>query len=198
MALRSRKPNAARLPRSLVEGPRRRLESSFARQFLRNPVAVGTLFRSGPFLAKRLTAEALRHKPATILEVGCGDGAITKTLAKGAAREGIRFLAVDINAALLSKNPVRGSLFQGDASRLPVRSADVIVCGLPLALLPKEKVLEILREFRRVAPNFVAFQYSTTSLKLIRQVFPNARVVTYVLANVPPAVVISGSAPAAR
>lgn len=185
-----RKRPGPRIARRLVEGSKRRFRTSFATQFVRNPGAVGTMFRSGPMLARRITSEAFRFRPRIVVEVGCGDGAITRALARASKRHGARFVALDINAELLARNPACGALVRADAAHLPIKAADVIVSGLPLALIPREVVVKLLHAFRALAPHFVQFQYSTGRYRSIRRVYPGAKVVSYVLSNLPPAVVI--------
>lgn len=110
-------------------------------------------------------------KPVAVLDLGTGNGHLSRALAEWALREHIalRLLAADVNlrhvavaAAELSRipmaappRPLRGGvdLVAADGSRLPLadNAVDYVVSSLLLHHLAPEAVVSLLRECRRVA-----------------------------------------------
>lgn len=82
----------------------------------------------------------------TVLDVGCGDGAITNELAKSFAVTG-----VDTSAAALEH--VQAPTIQADATALPFgdRSFDLVVCSEMLEHLEKPAYRRAVSELTRVA-----------------------------------------------
>ncbi|MFN2496883.1 MAG: SAM-dependent methyltransferase, partial [Pseudonocardiaceae bacterium] len=60
---------------------------------MRSPRDVGTLLPSGPELARRLAAVVPRSgpsgRPMVVVEVGAGDGAVTRAIAEQAGPEAV-------------------------------------------------------------------------------------------------------------
>ena len=86
-----------------------------------------------------------------VLDVGCGEGALTRVLAEETPGE---VVGVDRDAGLLGE--LEGPAVRGDAYRLPFRadSFDLVVCQALLVNLPDPE--RAVREFARVACERVA------------------------------------------
>ena len=70
---------------------------------------------------------------------------------------------------------------------------DCVISGLPFTSLPRPVTEAILRTTRAcLAPDgvFVAYQYTPALLRLLRSYFPSVRISHFVLANLPPALVL--------
>ncbi len=70
---------------------------------------------------------------------------------------------------------------------------DCVISGLPFTSLPRQTTEAILRATRAsLAPDgvFVAYQYTPALLRLLRSYFPTVRIANFVLANLPPALVL--------
>lgn len=97
--------------------------------------------------------ELLPMKGRTILDVGCGDGALTRLL----AREGAQATGIDIDATQLTRaraaDPVAGASYtEGRGEALPVddASVDAVVYMNSLHHVPREVIPAALREAARV------------------------------------------------
>src|SRR5918997_982425 len=76
---------------------------AFLAAAIRSPRDVGTLLPSGPELARRLAAvvpgASRAQRPAVVVEVGAGAGAVTAALARQAG-QGALVIAIEKDAAL--------------------------------------------------------------------------------------------------
>ena len=100
----------------------------------------------------RTALDTLRLGDAeSVLDVGCGDGALTQVLLEECD---CRVVGCDADAALLGENPA--SCVVGDASALPFcdSSFDVVACQALLINLPEPQ--STVEEFVRVASERVA------------------------------------------
>jgi phospholipid N-methyltransferase len=76
---------------------------------------------------------------------------------------------------------------------LPV---DVVLSGLPFTSLPRSVTHAILQAtVRSLQPDgvFITYQYSTLLRGVLQHYFPSLRITRFVLRNVPPAFVFTGS-----
>ncbi|HEU0128282.1 MAG TPA: methyltransferase domain-containing protein [Pseudonocardiaceae bacterium] len=127
---------------------------------MRSPREVGTLLRSGPELARRLAAVVPRNgpngRPMVVVEVGAGDGAVTRAIAEQAGPEAV-VIAVEKDPDLAERLRTRGlgvRVVTADAATLPailaeqdVDRADVIVSVLPWALFSPQRQRDFLDTF---------------------------------------------------
>ena len=143
---------------------------------LRSPRDVGTLLPSGPELARRLAAvvpEAGRGgRPAVVVEVGAGAGAVTAAIVARAGHDAM-VIAIEKDVALanqLRSRQLGVRVVTADAATLPailadhgVDRADVIVSVLPWTLFGPQRQREFLTIFAAaLAPDgvFTAAAYS--------------------------------------
>ncbi|MDQ4103448.1 MAG: methyltransferase domain-containing protein [Actinomycetota bacterium] len=143
---------------------------------LRSPRDVGTLLPSGPELARRLAAvvpEAGRGgRPAVVVEVGAGAGAVTAAIVARAGQDAM-VIAIEKDVGLanqLRSRQLGVRVVTADAATLPailadhgVDRADVIVSVLPWTLFGPQRQREFLTIFAAaLAPDgvFTAAAYS--------------------------------------
>jgi phospholipid N-methyltransferase len=163
-----------------------RLRPRVLRQFLAAPRQTGAVAPSSEALAQALADLAFRGAPRLVVEIGAGSGAVTRELRRRAAETGSRVVAVEVGERLAGKH--RGYGVRAHAAWLPVRSADVIVSGIPFASLRAPDADAILAEAARVAPRLVLFQYTRRRLPMIQVHFPEAGAMVRVPWNFPPAI----------
>lgn len=119
-------------------------------------------------LEKRGLGRALAHLPqnATILEVACGTGRITKLLAE----RGFRVYGLDYSPAMILRaverlrgNPAIRGFLRGEAESIPVdsKSVDAVVAFRFATHLPPKSRGLFLREVARVARKHAVISYQS-------------------------------------
>jgi phosphatidylethanolamine/phosphatidyl-N-methylethanolamine N-methyltransferase len=149
---------------------------AFLAAAMRSPRDVGTLLPSGPKLARRLAAvvpgASPVGRPAVVVEVGAGAGAVTRAIAQQADRDAI-VIAIEKDPGLadrLRSRELGVRVVTADAATLPailaahgVDRADVIVSVLPWTLFGPRQQHEFLTIFAaslRTDGVFTAAAYS--------------------------------------
>jgi phospholipid N-methyltransferase len=156
----------------------------FFRQFRRRFETTGAIAPSSRFLAGAITAPLRRRqRPARILEVGPGTGAVTRRIVQSLNGDD-RFDLVELNeafAALLNERFQRDRHFQPVAACSKVHVCplqqfqadepyDFIVSGLPLNNFPAELVREVFDcYFRLLAPGGVLSYFEYMYVRPIRK-----------------------------
>jgi phospholipid N-methyltransferase len=175
----------------------------FFRESLRNIRATGSIAPSSPTLCRRIVSQIDPAKAQVVVELGPGDGVITKQL--------LRHLRPDARLILFEVNPVfvahlkarihdpRVVVIHDGAEnmsrhfeQMKIESVDYFISGIPFVMLPESLTYTITRACRQwLRPNgqFVQFHYTPILLGLYRRVFGNADL-DFVARNVPPAFVI--------
>ncbi len=161
---------------------------NFFREFRRNFHDTGALLPSGLFLARAL-ARPLRglRKPARILEVGPGTGAVTCEIARR-MRVGDRLDAIEINgtfAGMLERRVARERLFGEHRDQIQVINApveqligesvyDFIISGLPLNNFTSSEVRSVFGAFRRLLkPDGLLIYFEYTLVRQLKSPFVN-------------------------
>jgi len=176
----------------------------FVEAFLREPLAVGSLWPSSPALA-RAVVDSCEFRPGdTVVELGPGTGAFTELLLERLDGRG-RLLALEIsptNIEVLRRRFPPCRVIHDSAENLPRHlgrhRADCIISGLAWGnMMPRvqDRILEAIWKSLSSGGQFVAFAYAhafclPTSLRFRRLLFQNfARVETTptVWRNLPPA-----------
>ena len=133
---------------------------TFLAAAIRSPRDVGTLLPSGPELARRLAAVVSgagpAGRPAVVVELGAGAGAVTGAIAQQADSDAV-VIAVEKDpglAARLRSRELGVRVVTADAATLPailaahgVDRADVIVSVLPWSLFGAQQQREFLAIF---------------------------------------------------
>jgi len=133
---------------------------AFLAAAIRSPRDVGTLLPSGPELARRLAAVVPRAgpagRPAVVVELGAGAGAVTGAIAAQADQDAV-VIAIEKDPKLaerLRSRELGVRVVTADAATLPailaahgVDRADVIVSVLPWTLFGSQQQREFLTTF---------------------------------------------------
>src|SRR6266699_1605829 len=137
---------------------------AFFRAFRRNFYTTGAILPSSRFLARAMASDLKgSRRPARILEVGPGTGAVTREIVRH-LQDGDRFDAVEINATFVAhlrkrfhQEPLfRKRLDQIELIEGPVEELlgtgvyDFIISGLPLNNFAVSQVRTIFRTFNRL------------------------------------------------
>jgi phosphatidylethanolamine/phosphatidyl-N-methylethanolamine N-methyltransferase len=165
----------------------------FVEAFLREPLAVGSLWPSSPALARAVVNSCEFQPGDTVVELGPGTGAFTELLLERLDARG-RLIAVEIsptNIEVLRRRFPPCRLIHDSAENLPRhlgrQRADCIISGLAWAnMLPRvqDRILKAVWTSLSSQGQFVAFAYAhaflmPTSLRFRRLLFRNfARVET--------------------
>lgn len=176
----------------------------FVESFLREPLAVGSLWPSSTVLA-RAVANSCDFQPGdTVVELGPGTGAFTEWLLKRLRGQG-RLIAIEIsptNIQVLRRRFPPCRVIHDTAENLPYHlgreRADCIVSGLAWANMPpkvQDRMLEAIWKSLASHGQFVAFAYAhafclPTSLRfrrLLNQNFARVETTPIVWRNLPPA-----------
>lgn len=172
----------------------------FTRYALKNMKSTGSIARSSKFLARNL-AKQIPQDARIIIELGAGDGIITKELLKYMSDDAT-LTAYEISEQLLPllhriEHPrfdIKHSSALDIVQDFAVDSVDCLVSCLPLALFPLEMKHELLSHIRSVLkPNgtFLQYQYWLSDKALIEQYFPELKL-NWVPLNIPPSFVYTG------
>lgn len=145
-------------------------ELLFFRRWIANPLKVGALLPSSPFLAN-LTARQVQYGPDdVVVEVGAGTGSITK----GLLRAGLppeRLFVVELDADMcifLRQKLPHVQVIHGDAGKmsdiLPSKwhgKVATVVSGIPMITLPFEAQQRLINSwFSVMRPGGLMLQYT--------------------------------------
>jgi len=181
----------------------------FLRAMLRDPVAVGSVWPSGPALARAVIDAAELAPGQVVVELGPGTGPFTALLAR---HEG-PVLAVEADPDLAARCRARCpqvQVVQGRAEALPRLLAerghgrvDRVISGLPFAIWSDEAQRAVLRAVTECLAEpgvFVTFTYAHSPWLpagrrfrgLLGDCFERVEALPVIWGNVPPALVYRG------
>jgi phosphatidylethanolamine/phosphatidyl-N-methylethanolamine N-methyltransferase len=173
----------------------------FFRQWLRSPKSMGAVIPSSRVLARAVT-EAVRWAPGEhVIELGAGTGAISQGLIDaGIPPEALMMIELDrqLFDYLRTRFPaVR--VVNGDATRMVdlarqqgISRVSTIISGLPMVTMPLAFQRAIIEQsFELLGPDGYLLQYSYSPVAPIpaRKLGVDAKLVKFVVRNVPPATV---------
>ncbi|OJJ17446.1 hypothetical protein BKI52_26605 [marine bacterium AO1-C] len=167
----------------------------------RNIKQAGTVTQSSRFLIKKMLAPIDFSQAKTIVELGAGNGCITRAILKKMQPDA-QLLSFEVNPKFveLLKNieDERLHVIDDSAEKIPEflakynsTQADAIVSGLPLAIFSKELNASIMQSIiATLNPEgvYTQFQYSLASQGMLRKKFDAVKV-DFTPLNVPPAFV---------
>ena len=173
----------------------------FFRQWLRSPKSMGSVIPSSKALARAVTDQIVWEPGQTIVELGAGTGAISQGLLdSGLPAEALTMVELDrpLYEYLRDRFPaVR--VINGDATRLVdilrqqgVEHVSTVISGLPMVNMPLEFQRSIIEQsFAALPADGCLLQYSYSPVSPIRakQLQVEAKLVRFVIRNLPPATV---------
>ncbi len=173
----------------------------FLIQGVKNIKEVGALTRSGPILCKKMISPVPSDKDVIVVELGAGDGVITRHLLKKITPNS-KVISIELNEKLYIKlnsiDDQRLHAFNDTIENLDkilldlgIEKIDYLVSAIPFLIMDNDFVSAFLNKYKTyIKPNgaFTQVHYAIKR-KFYEEIFGNAKV-HFVPANVPPAVVI--------
>ena len=175
---------------------------NFLKESIKNLKTLGTITPSSRFLASRMLREIDFSKVKYLVELGSGNGAITKFILNKLP-ENAKLICFEINEnfyeqLLKIKNPnlivlkASAENLDEELNKLNINSVDHIISSLPLTIIPESITDEILKNSIKVIETngtFIQFQYSLTYYKKLKKVFNKSIALDFEPLNIPPAFV---------
>ena len=174
----------------------------FFKESLKNIRTTGTITRSSKTLCKHMIKYAEFKGAKVLVELGAGDGVITKHILKRMEKN-TKLLCFEVNnefcKLLRTINDPRLIVIEDSAENLEkylhlygFEEVDAVISAIPFVALPDELGLSIIGECARFLKKgglFTQMHYSLLAKKLYQKVFGNVDV-HFVPMNFPPAFVL--------
>jgi len=197
--------------RKEIRAPCSALEESliFLKTFLRSPATVGSVVPSSRYLARAVAEQHNLASARVVVELGPGTGAVTKYVLPHLSPDAL-YIAIELDplaVEVLRKRWPHLVVYHDSAERMKellarhgVQYADAVISGLPWGSMPEEvqdRIMHVVRESMRPGSTFTTYSYFFTPLlpkgkryyRLLKQLFPEVRIVKFLLPNFPPAVI---------
>jgi phospholipid N-methyltransferase len=172
----------------------------FFKEALINLKTLGTVTPSSRFLSKRMLREIDFSKADIIVELGPGNGAITKYILEKLAPSS-KLICFEINdnfyGQLKDQNHpqlivlnISAEKIADELKRLKINKVNYIISSLPLTIIPDDISDEILdKSFNVLEDNgtFIQYQYSLSYFKKLKSVFTESISLEFEPFNIPPA-----------
>lgn len=175
-------------------------KAKFLFHALKDFTTVGSFMPSQKYLVKNLTAPINSARAKYIVELGAGEGCVTRGIIKKMSPKS-KLLSFEINPDLIrlykpsNKNVIMINddvkNFEEYMKKYKIKEIDYVVSSLPLAQIRKKEVIELLEKVsRNLNKNgkFIQYQYSLKSLKHLKNNFSHVDV-KFTPLNFPPAFV---------
>jgi phospholipid N-methyltransferase len=174
---------------------------SFLLEGIRNFKEVGTITRSSPAMCKKIASLIDSENDKIVIEIGAGDGVITKHLLKKLPKDG-KLITFEINENLcdlireiqddrlvvINKGAEH---MQESLSEMSINNVDAVVSAIPFLVLPKKLASEILKQCYSVLKangNYMQVHYAKKLRFFYQKVFGNITI-HFIPVNLPPAYV---------
>ena len=175
---------------------------SFLREGLKNLGTTGTITRSSPALCKAAIERIDFERARVIIELGAGDGVITRHILDKLHPDGIVIafeVAKDLCDDMRAFNDSRLIVAEDSAEKIPeylqeagVEMADYIVSAIPFAVMPPElgkRIVTAAHDYLRPGGVYSQIHYSLKTRDYYREAFGNVET-QWVPFNLPPAFVL--------
>jgi phospholipid N-methyltransferase len=174
----------------------------FLKEGIKNLKTVGTVTRTSKYVSQAMLDYIDFDHADFIVELGAGDGAITKHILKKLKPEA-RLMVFEVNPNFCERlnklNDPRIIIIADGAEHIEKymlqydkKDCDAIISAIPFVVLPETLSEKILRDCKRLlVPNgsFVQIHYSLARKKMYEKIFGKVGV-EFVPLNIPPAFVI--------
>ena len=178
-------------------------------QFLRKPLTTGAICPSSVYLARQMVSGLDLERARVVVELGPGTGAITGSILNAMPKDAF-FFAVELNESVLSvfrKRFPSEKVYNDSASNLPrildslgLKTADVILSGLPWASFSdrlQDELLDAIREALPPGGAFATFAYLQGTVlptgirfrRKLKEFFSSVETSSVIWRNIPPAFV---------
>ncbi len=175
----------------------------FLREGIRNLKTVGTITRSSRYLCSKVVSLSRLEGSKCIVELGAGDGVMTKHILKGMPADA-KLFAFEINEKFCQKlrviNDPRLFIIEDSAENLGYHLAvhgfseiDTVFSALPFVMLPDEVANAIVvscHRFLKPFGQYLQIHYSLLEKNLYKNIFGHVDV-TFHLLNIPPAFILA-------
>ncbi len=175
----------------------------FFRESIRNLKTIGTFTQSSPALCKGMIKPVDFEQARTIVELGAGDGVITKHILEQ-LRPDARLLAFEVNPVFCEQMRTniqddRLIVVEDSAENLPqylekmgLKEVDYVISAIPFVTLPKDlgyRIVSVCADHLKKGGLFIQVHYSLLIKNMYETVFGNVDI-NFVALNVPPAFVL--------
>jgi len=175
----------------------------FIRESIRNLKTVGTITKSSPALCKGAARQVDYTQAKTIVELGAGDGVITKHILKSMAPDA-QLMVFEVNSLftdqLRSIDDDRLIVIEDGAEHLEkylekhdFGKIDAVVSAIPFVLFSEEearKIISLCRDNMKTGASYIQVHYSLVARKMYRELFGNVKT-KFIPLNLPPAFVLT-------
>ena len=175
-------------------------KKEFIIQALKDFKTIGSPIPSQKFLINKMTRQINPKSCKCIVELGAGDGCITRELEKK-INKNCKIISFEINKNLagnLQSDNKNLIVINDDATNLQkymhkygIKKIDYVISSLPLAQIKKDKAVKLISLVRNSLKKnglYIQYQYSLISLKKIKSVFKKVSI-SFTPLNFPPAFV---------
>lgn len=178
---------------------------SFTKEALKSLKQSGTITPSSKYLIRKMLKPIDFEKANVILELGLGDGCITKELI-ALRRPETTIIGLEINDFFYAECKYA---FSGDANvyvekdsaedidevlkRHAIERVDYIVSSLPLTLFNPtllDSIFEKVKTALKPDGTFIQYQYSLSKYRMLNQIFGSVKV-SFTAKNIPPAFIFT-------
>lgn len=170
----------------------------FFLQGLKNLATVGTVTRTSHFAAKEIASKINYQDMSCIVELGAGDGAITKYILQRMPAEA-KLLAFELNPDFCNNlnalNDQRLIIIMDSAENLElhllqynIKQVDAIFSALPFAIIPDDitkRILHSCQNLLKPGGSFYQIHYTLKRIKLYESYFGPLKV-ERIWWNIPP------------
>ena len=174
----------------------------FLKESIKNLKTVGTLVRSSKFLCKKMIRPVDFSQADNIIELGSGDGVITKHILKSMKKDA-KLLAFEVNESFCNQmreiKDDRLQVIEDSAENLKkyldqnnIKEIDYVISAIPFVVVPDEIALSIVSECKKYMKEgglYIQVHYSLLTKKMYQKVFGNVDI-NFVPLNLPPAFVL--------
>ncbi|SEC34215.1 Phospholipid N-methyltransferase [Tenacibaculum sp. MAR_2009_124] len=173
---------------------------SFFKEAVKNYKTSGTLVPSSRFLANKMLSNINFSESQVIIELGPGNGAITKNILEKLNPEAL-LICFEINNVfyeelkeiehpqlIILKESAENIIIE--IEKLGFKKVDAIVSSLPLTIIPKHissKILNNSHSSLKKNGIFIQYQYSLSYLMKLKKVFGKNITLDFETLNFPPA-----------
>jgi phospholipid N-methyltransferase len=172
----------------------------FTFEGLKNLKQTGSLFRSSKGLANELTRTVDDSEDLVIVELGAGDGIITKRIL-GKISPSSELHAFEINESFKKHlNKIEDDRLKTHFScvselifKFKMNQVDCVISCLPLANLDqpfKEQLISDIKHILKPGGDLIQYQYSINDMRFFKHNFSNMQT-SFFARNIPPAFIYS-------